>query len=106
MTTLPSTAYVRFGPDGATGVEISARLTSFNRIYCHLYDDTAPVVSVTGAHVHMSVSVPDPGRVTAQDVALGRELAEAVARYVAELERLATDSQDPAGPDARPERAA
>ena len=106
MTTLSSDAYVRFGPDGVAGVDVSARLTSFSRIYCHLYGDAAPVVSVTDAHVRMSVSVPDPARVTAQDVALARELAEAVARYVAELERLATDSRDTPGPDACPERAA
>ena len=61
---------------------------------------------MTDAHVRMTVSVPDPAHVTAQDVALARELAEAVARYVAELERLAASSQDKPGPDACPERAA
>ena len=71
-----------------------------------LYDDSAPVLQVTDAHVRLSVSVPDPDHVTAQDVALARELAEAVARYVAELERLAADTQDTPGPDACPERAA
>lgn len=65
MTTLPSNAYVRFDPDGVARVEISARLTSLSRIYCHLYGDTAPVVSVIDAHVHLSVSVPDPSCVTA-----------------------------------------
>ena len=106
MTALSSDVYVRFGPDGVAEVDASARLTSLSRIYCHLYGDAAPVLQVTDAHVRLSVSVPDPARVTAQDVALARELAEAVARYVAELERLAADSQDTPGPDACPECAA
>ena len=106
MTALSSDVYVRFGAEGVAEVTASVRLTSLSRIYCHLYGDAAPVLQVTDAHVRLSVSVPDPARVTAQDVALARELAEAVARYVAELERLATDSQDTPGPDACPECAA
>ena len=106
MTALSSDAYVRFGPEGVAEVDASARLTSLSRIYCHVYGDAAPVLQVTDAHVRLSVSVPDPARVTAQDVALARELAGAVARYVAELERLAADSRDMPGPDACPECAA
>jgi hypothetical protein len=106
MTALSSAAYVRFGPDGMAEVDASARLGSGSRIYCHLYDDAAPALSVIDAHVRMSISVPDPDCVTAQDVALARELAEAVARYVAELDRLAAVTQDTAGSEAYPERAA
>lgn len=106
MTALSSDVYVRFGPDGAAEVDASARLTSSSGIYCHLYGDAAPVLQVTDAHVRLSISVPDPARVTAQDVALARELAAAVARYVTELEHLAADSQDTTGPDGRPECAA
>jgi hypothetical protein len=95
MTALPSVAHVRFGPEGVAEVESTARLTSTSRIYCHLYGDTAPALSVTDAHVRMSISVPDPDRVTAQDVALARELAAAVTRYIAELERLPTPRPRP-----------
>ena len=106
MTALSSDVYVRFGPEGVAEVTASARLTSLSGIYCHVYGDAAPVLQVTDAHVRMSISVPDPARVTAQDVALARELAQAAARYVAELERLVTDRQDTPGPDACPECAA
>jgi hypothetical protein len=106
MTTLPSDAYVRFGPEGMAEVNASVRLTGRSGIYCHLYDDSAPVVQMTDAHVRMSVSVPNPARVTAEDVARARELAGAVARYLAELERLADRPQSAAGPDPCPERAA
>jgi hypothetical protein len=37
--------------------------------------------------VDISLTVPDPARVTEDDVAVGRLLAEAVGQYVAELER-------------------
>ena len=106
MTKLSSEASVRFIPDGVAGVEASVRLGSFSRIYCHLYSGSAPVLSVIDAHVRLSVSVPDPDHITAQDVARARELAEVVARYVAELERLATGAQGSAGPDTCPERVA
>lgn len=97
MTTLPSDVYVRFGPQGVAEVTASVRLTGRSGIYCHLYDDSAPVVQVTDAHVRLSVSVPDPHHVTAEDVARARELAGVVARYVAELERLADDTQGAPG---------
>jgi hypothetical protein len=106
MTTLSSDVYVRFGPEGVAGVSASVRLTPRSGIYCHLYDDSAPVVQVTDAHVNMSVSVPDPHHVTPQDVGRARELSAAVARYAAELERLATGTQGAARPDACPGRAA
>ena len=50
--------------------------------------------------------MPDPDCVTAQDVAMARELAEAVTRYVAELDRLAAVTQDTTGSEAHAERAA
>jgi hypothetical protein len=103
MTTLPSDVYVRFGPEGVAEVSASVRLTGRSGIYCHLYDDSAPVLQVTDAHVSMSVGVPDRHHVTAQDVTRARELAAAVARYAAELEHLATGASGPAGPDC-PER--
>jgi hypothetical protein len=89
MTALGSDACVRLGPGGVAGVEVSVRLTGQSRIYCHLYEDAAPILSITDEHVRMSVSVPDPDQVTPDDVTWGRLLADAVARYVAELEKLA-----------------
>jgi hypothetical protein len=105
MTALPSGAYVLFGPEGVAEVDASARLTSDSRIYCHLYQDAAPALSVIDAPVRLSISVPDPDCVTAKDVALARELAGAVTRYVAELDRLAAVTPDSTGSDARAERA-
>ena len=97
MTTLPSSAYVQFGPDQVPEVNTSVRLTALSRMYCHTYPDSAPVVSITDAHVKVSISVPDPDQVTGRDVEHARQLAALVARYVAELEQLAAANQD-AGP--------
>ena len=90
MTVLTSNASVQFDPGGPAEISATVRLNGGSRLYCHLYEDSAPILSITDAHVRMSVSVPDPDHVTAEDVSFGRLLAEAVARYVAELEKLAT----------------
>ena len=82
-----TSASVRFGPDGVTGVESFVRLTGSTYIRCCLYDDIAPILTVQDAHVDISITVPDPARVTEEDVTVGRLLAEAVGQYVAELER-------------------
>ena len=56
---------------------------------------TAPILSVTDRHVSVSVTVPDPDKVTPEDLDTARRLADAVAAYIAELEtRIA--AQDPA----------
>ena len=87
MTVLTSTASVQFDPGGPAEVAATVRLNGGSRIYCHTYADSAPILSVVDEHVRMSVSVPDPDQVTPDDVTWGRLLAEAVAKYVAELER-------------------
>jgi hypothetical protein len=46
--------------------------------------------------VKVSFTVPDPDRVTEQDLALARKLAATVTRYLAELEKFAA-STAPAG---------
>jgi hypothetical protein len=100
MTALTSTASVQFDQGGPAEVSVTVRLNGGSRIYCHLYENSAPVLSITDRHVRMSVSVPDPDQVTPEDVSFGRLLAEAVARYVAELEKLATSASgadEPAG---------
>ncbi len=103
MTALTSAASVHFDPDGQAEVSATVRLNGGSRIYCHLYADSAPILSITDAHVRMSVSVPDPDQVTAEDVSFGRLLAERIARYVAELEKLAASA---AGADESAGRAA
>jgi hypothetical protein len=87
MTMLRSGAGVEFECGGTVEVSATARLNGGSRIYCHTYADSAPILSVVDEHVRMSVSVPDPDQVTPDDVTWGRLLAEAVAKYVAELER-------------------
>jgi hypothetical protein len=105
MSALPSTAYVRFGPDQVPEVDTSVRLTDLSRMYCHTYPDSAPVVSITDAHVKVAISVPDPDQVTGQDVEHARQLAGLLAQYVAELEQLAATEQAP-GPEDTAGRAA
>jgi len=107
MITLPSSAYVQFGPDLVPEVSTSVRLTALSRMYCHTYPDSAPVVSITDAHVKVSISVPDPDQVTEQDVEHARQLTALLARYVTELELLAAANKDAGpGPDATAGRAA
>ena len=57
-----TSASVRFGPDGVTGVESFIRLTGHTYIHCCLYDDNAPILTVRDAHVNISITVPGPGR--------------------------------------------
>ena len=49
----------------------------------------------------VSFTVPDPDRVTEQDLALARKLADTVTRYVAELENFATSTATAAEPAGR-----
>ena len=82
-----TSASVRFGPDGVTGVQSFVRLTGRTFIHCCIYDDIAPILTVRDAHVDISITVPGGDEVTGDDVRFGRLLAEAVGQYVAELER-------------------
>ena len=84
-----TSASVRFGVNGVTGVESFIRLTGRTYIHCCLYDDSPPILAVRDAHVDISITVPGGDEVTADDVRSGRLLAEAVGQYVAELERRA-----------------
>ena len=94
MTALRSGAGVEFEHGGAVEVSATARLNGGSRIYCHVYADSAPILSVVDEHVRISVSVPDPDQVTPDDVTWGRLLAEAVGKYVAELERRVSPARD------------
>jgi hypothetical protein len=94
-----TSASVRFCPDGPAAVESSLRLTGRTHIYCHTYGDCAPILAIDDAPATVSMTVPDPARVTEDDVATARQLAKAVTEYVAELEQLAAATRhSAAGP--------
>ncbi len=84
---IPSTAYIKFRPDGLGEVDASLKLTGSSHIQCCLYADRPAILSVTDAHVSVSVTVPDSEAVTAADVETARRLADALNQYIADLER-------------------
>ncbi|MGH3201981.1 MAG: hypothetical protein ACRDOA_07135 [Streptosporangiaceae bacterium] len=87
---MTATAEVRFDQDGQVVVQSYLRLTASTTIVCCTYPDHAPILSIQDGRADITITNPGRGEVTADDVTLGRQLAEAVARYAAELERLAT----------------
>jgi hypothetical protein len=94
MTTLPSTAYVQFWPDERPEVNATVRVRDSSRMYCHTYPDSAPIVSIDDPPIKVAISVPDPDQVTDQDVQHARQLADLLARYIAELEHRAAAARD------------
>ena len=95
-----TTASVRFGADGVTRVQSYIRLTESTYIRCCTYEDAAPILTIKDGAADIMITNPGRGEVTEQDVTFGRALAEAVARYAAELERLAARTRGTAdGPD-------
>ena len=95
MTYVRTSASVWFGTDGAPEVDARLHPTDRTRMNCYLYPGSAPILAIDDAHVKVTLTVPESDKVTGQDVTVARELAEAVARYVAELERLASVSGQP-----------
>ena len=85
MTTVKTSATVRFTSSGLVEVEPTIRLSAATRIHCHVYDDQAPILAIDDGNVRLSLTVPDTGHVTGQDVILAVALADAVARYITEL---------------------
>ena len=85
MTTVKTSATIRFGASGVIEVEPSIRLSAATFIACHVYDDCAPILAIEDGNVRLSLTVPDTGHVTGQDVNRAMALADAVARYIAEL---------------------
>ena len=83
---LPTVASIRFRPDGVAGVDASLRIGGHTYLRCHTYDDIAPILAVDDHHVQVSITVPDPEHVTAEDLDIARCLAKAVAEYIAGLE--------------------
>jgi hypothetical protein len=92
MTEVNTSATVRFGSSGTVEVRPSIRLNPSTFIACHVYDDCAPILAIEDGNVRLPLTVPDTGHVTGADVNLAVKLADAVARYIAELgEHLADD---------------
>jgi hypothetical protein len=101
---MTATSEVRFGPDGAAKVQSYVRLTGSTYIRCCTYADTAPILTIQDGPAEITITNPGRGEVTEEDVRFGRELAEAVNRYAAELEKhaatnpaTAAGAGDPAG---------
>jgi hypothetical protein len=84
---IPSTAYIKFWPGGSGEVDASLHPTGKSSIDCHTYDDRPAILSIRDAHISVTITVPDSGTVTAEDLATARRLAAVVASYIADLER-------------------
>jgi hypothetical protein len=87
---MTATVEIRFAENGAAKVQSYVRLTASTYIHCCTYADHAPILTISDAAADITITNPGPGEVTDEDVTLGRLLAEAVTRYAAELEKLAT----------------
>ena len=84
-----TSASIRFSASGVTGVDAFVKLTGQSFIHCCVYDDIAPILAVTDAHVDISITVPGRDQVIADDLTMARLLAEAAGTYLAELEKFA-----------------
>jgi hypothetical protein len=93
---MTATADIRFGPDGQAKVQSYVRLTASTYIHCSTYEDAAPILTIQDGAADITITNPGRGEVTEDDVRFGRLLAEAVARYTAELEKLAASNRVPA----------
>ena len=78
-------ATIRLHADGGIRVEPFIRLTGSTHVMCCSYDDQAPILAIDDGNVSVSLTVPDVHRVTGEDVNRALALADAVARYAAEL---------------------
>jgi hypothetical protein len=96
---MTATAEVRFSAEGAVKVQSHVRLTDSTWIRCCTYDDHAPILTIQDGPADITITSPGQGEVTEDDVAFGRALADAAARYAAELENklAATRSAQPDG---------
>ena len=84
---MTTTASVRFSENGTATVQSYVRLTASTHIQCCTYEDEAPILSIQDGAADITITNPGRGEVTEEDVRLARELAEAVNRYAAELEK-------------------
>ena len=97
---MSATAEIRFGDGGGATVKSYVRLTASTHIQCCTYDDAAPILTIYDGVADITITNPGRGEVTEEDVAFGRLLAEAVALYSAELDKLAAKNRATADPDA------
>ena len=95
---MTATADIRFGEDSPATVQSFIRLTDSTHIQCCIYPDAAPILAIRDGRVDITITNPGRGEVTDDDVAFGRELAEAVTRYADELEQLAARAGSPPQP--------
>ena len=104
---MTATSEVRFGADGAAKVHSYVRLTGSTWVRCCTYPDEAPILTIQDGPADITITNPGRGEVSEDDVRFGRVLAEAVARYAAELEKFAAkDQATAADPDESSGRAA
>jgi hypothetical protein len=100
---MTATASVRFDESGQARVQSYVRLTASTHIQCSTYDDFTPILSIHDGAADITITNPGKGEVTEDDVRFGRQLADAVTRYAAELEKIAARTRpaaadpDPAG---------
>jgi hypothetical protein len=87
---LPTVTSIRLYPKGGIKVDAALRLSGDSWITCHIYTDQPPILSFEGEHVSVTVSPRDPGHVTADDVAQAHRLADALGRYIADLDKRVT----------------
>ena len=90
---MSASAEVRFDPDGGVKVQSYVRLTGSTYIRCCTYPDHPPILTIQDGPADITITNPGQGEVTEDDVRSGRLLAEAMAQYAAELERLVPENQ-------------
>ncbi len=83
---MTATAEVWFGEDGKITVQSYLRLTASTYIRCCTYADAAPILTIQDGPADITITSPARAEVTGDDVRFGRQLADAVNRYAAELE--------------------
>jgi len=88
---LPTVTNIRLSPKGTIQVDAALRLSGDSFIACHTYTGNPPILHVEDAHVSVSIHVPDPKHVTAEDLVQVHRLADALAAYSAELETHVAD---------------
>ena len=87
---------VRFGDSGQATVQSYIRLTASTHIQCSTYDDAEPILSIHDGAADITITNPGKGEVTEDDVMFGRQLADAVTRYAAEVATIAARNRPPA----------
>jgi hypothetical protein len=94
---MSATAEIRFGEHGQATVKSYVRLTASTHIQCCTYDDAAPILTIWDGAADITITNPGRGEATEDDVAFGRQLADAAARYAAELEKITAKNRPAEG---------